>query len=119
MTVKQVPDHCLRDAGQGFTISLIASYRNSESSLERLERTIALRASYAEEQGWPPVRDNSTGHIEEYLIYIPGRPRWFGARGTRNPRPVFQGYVEAQYRRLNPFSVVWLNMALSVLIPSE
>ena len=113
MTVKKVSDLCLRAVGQGFTISLIASYRYFESSLERLERTIALVAFYVDEQGWPPVRDNSTGHIEEYLIYILGRPRWFGARGTRNPRPVFQGYVEAQYRRLNRFSVVWLNMATS------
>ena len=113
MTVKKVSDLYLRDAGQSFTISLIASYRNSEPSLERLERTIALRAFYAEEHGWPPVRDNSTSHIEEYLIYILGRPRWFGAKGTRKPRPVFQGYVEAQHRRLNRFSVVWLSVAIS------
>ena len=81
--------------------------------LERLERTIALVAFYAEEQGWLPVRDNPTGHIEEYLIYILGRPRWFGARGTRNHRPVCQGYIEAQYRRLNRFSVVRLSVAIS------
>ena len=91
MTVIQVSDLCLRDAGQSFIISLIASHRNSESSLECLERTIAMVAFYAEEQGWPPVRDNSTGHIEEYVIYILGRHRWFGARGTRQPSPGFPG----------------------------
>ena len=49
MTVIQVSDLCLRDAGQSFIISLIASHRNSESSLECLERTIAMVAFYAEE----------------------------------------------------------------------
>ena len=103
MTVKKVSDLCLRDAGRGFIVSLKASNGYSASYLDSLERTVALVAFFAEEHGWPPVRGITTGHIEEYLTYLQTRPRWFGAREGDCPKKVSQGYIEAQYRRLNRF----------------
>ena len=61
---------------------------------------------------WPSTRKSSDGqgylrittsHLEEYLAYLQDRPRWFGTRETENPHKVSQGYVGAQYRRLNRF----------------
>ena len=46
MTVKQVSDLCLREAGRGFIVSLKVSNRYSASCLESLERTIALAAIF-------------------------------------------------------------------------
>ncbi len=103
MTVKQVSDLCHREAGRGFIVSLKASNRYSASYLDSLERTIALAAPFSEERRWPPVRGIATGHIEEYLAYLRERPRWFGTRESSNPRAVSQGYIDAQYRRLNRF----------------
>ena len=103
MVVKQVFDLCLREAGKGFLVSLKASNRYSASYLGSLERTIALLAVYSEEQHWSGVSTITTSHLEEYLSYLQDRPRWFGTRETENPRKVSQGYVGAQYRRLNRF----------------
>ncbi len=74
MTFKQVSDLCLREAGRGFAVRLKAPNRYSESYLESLKRAVALLPLYAEEQGWTPVRDLTTGRIEEYLIYLQTRP---------------------------------------------
>jgi site-specific recombinase XerD len=103
MTVKQVSDPCLREAGRGFIISLKASNRYSESYLDSLERTVALVAFYSEEHDWPPVGGITTAHIEEYLTYLQSRHRWFGTREANDPQTVSQGYIEAQYRRLKRF----------------
>ena len=46
MTVKQVSDLCLREAGRGFIVSLKVSNRYSASYLESLERTIARAAFF-------------------------------------------------------------------------
>ena len=46
MTVKQVSDLCLREAGRGFIVSLKVSNRYSASCLESLERAIALAAIF-------------------------------------------------------------------------
>ena len=45
----------------------------------------------------------TTAHIEEYLTYLQSRHRWFGTREANDPQTVSQGYIEAQYRRLNRF----------------
>ena len=103
MVVKQVSDLCLREAGRGFLISLNASNRYSASYLDSLERTIAMAALFSEGRRWPPVRELTTSHLEEYLTYLQGRDRWFGTRETANPRTVSQGYIDAQHRRLNRF----------------
>ena len=103
MVVKQVVDLCLREAGKGFLVSLKASNRYSASYLDSLGRAIALLAVYSEEQRWPGVSAITTAHLEEYLTYLQDRPRWFGTREPDNPRPISQGYIEVQYRRLNRF----------------
>ena len=109
MTVKRVTDRSLfpklgvREAGRGFLISLKASNGYSDSYLDVLERSVALLALYAEEEQWPPVGNLTTSHVEEYLTYLRERPRWFGAQGNHNPRKMSQGYIAAQYRRLNRF----------------
>ena len=103
MVVEQVFDLCLRDAGRGFLISLKASNRYSASYLDSLERTIAMAALFSEERQWPTVSAIATGHIEEYLIYLQERPKWFGTRGADNPGSVSQSYIDAQHRRLNRF----------------
>ena len=107
MVVRQLSVLYLREVGKGFLISLRASNRYSQGYLSALESAIALASMFAEEQGWPPVRDITTAHIEEYLTYLQLRPRWFGDQGKKKPRPVSQSYIETQYRRLNRF-FVWL-----------
>ena len=67
MVVKQVFDHSLRAYGKRFLSSLKASNRYSEGYLASLETTVAMSASYAEEQEWPGVRDITVVHIEDYL----------------------------------------------------
>ena len=103
MVVKMVSDLGLRDAGKGFLISLRASNRYSPAYLEALERTIALVALYAEEQGWPNVPYITISHLEEYLAYFQNRPIYFGERSKANSRAPSQGYIEVQYRRLKRF----------------
>ena len=103
MTVKQVSDLSLREAGQRFMTSLKASNRYSPSYLDSLERTVALAALYSEEQGWPTIRYVTTDHVEEYLAYLQTRPRWFGEREKANPRNLSQGHINGQYRRLHRF----------------
>ena len=103
MVVKQVFDHSLRAYGKRFISSLKVSNRYSASYLDSLERTIALAALFSEERRWPPVRGITTAHIEEYLAYLRERPRWFGTRESADPQTVSQGYIDAQYRRLNRF----------------
>ena len=103
MTVKRVPDLCLREAGRGFIVSLKASNQYSETYLDSLERTVALAALFSEERRWPPVSGITTARLEEYLAYLQERPRWFGTRESATPSTVSQGYINAQYRRLNRF----------------
>ena len=86
MSVKQHFDHSLRAHGKRFLSSLKASNRYSEDYLASLETTVAMAALYAEEQGWPDVQEITTEHIEDYLIYLQDRERWFGERiSTPNP----------------------------------
>ena len=105
MVVKKVSTYSLfsvRDAGKGFILSLKASNRYAPSYLEALEAALAFLARYAEAQEWPAVALLSTAHLEEYLAYLQGRPRWFGTKDTKG-KPVSQSYIETQYRRLRRF----------------
>ena len=107
MVVKQVFDLSLRESGKRFITSLKASNRYSEGYLTSLETTVAMAALYAEEQGWPVVREITTDHIEDYLAYLQGRTRWFGTRENLVPPKLSKGHINAQYRRLNRF-FTWL-----------
>ena len=107
MVVKQVFDLSLRESGKRFISSLKASNRYSEGYLTSLETTVAMAALYAEEQGWPVVREIITDHIEDYLAYLQGRTRWFGTRQNLVPQKLSKGHINAQYRRLNRF-FTWL-----------
>ena len=80
-----------------------ASNRYSEGYLASLETTLGMAALYAEEQGWPDVREITTEHIEDYLSYLQGRVRWFGERTYAKPKKLSKGHINAQYRRLNRF----------------
>ena len=102
MSVKQVFDHSLRAYGKRFLSSLKASNRYSED-LASLETTVAMAALYAEEQGWPDVREITAEHLEEYLSYLQDRERWFGERTYAKPKKLSKGHINAQYRRLNWF----------------
>ena len=103
MVVKQVIDHSLREAGRRFITSLKASNRYSGSYLASLETTVAMAALFAEEKGWPYVREITVSHMEEYLAYLQGRTRWFGARENVNPGKLSKGHINCQYRRLHRF----------------
>ena len=100
---KQVFDHSLRACGKRFLSSLKASNRYSEGYLDSLETTIAMAAQYAEEQGWPDVRDITTEVHRGLLAYLQDRVRWFGERTYAEPRKLSKGHINAQYRRLNRF----------------
>ena len=95
----------IREGARGFLISLKASNRYAKGYLENLGLALALLSEFAERQDWPPIPDISTGHIEEYLLYLQSRPLWFGERKTRE-RPS-QSYIETQYRRIKRF-FAWL-----------
>ena len=103
MGVKQVFDHSLRACGKRFLSSLKASNRHTGGYLASLETTIAMAAQYAEEQGWPDVRDITTEVHRGLLAYLQDRVRWFGERTYAEPRKLSKGHINAQYRRLNRF----------------
>lgn len=99
-----ISDLCLftvREASNGFIISLRASNRYKEKYLEALERSLAFLAAYAEEHEWPEVGSLTTSHIEGYLVDLAQRKKWFGDRGAFGV--VSQSYVETQYRRIKRF----------------
>ena len=110
MVVKRVIDRGLfskpgvREAGRVFLISLKTSNGYTDSYLDVLERSVALLASYAEDAEWPPIGDLTTSHVEEYLIYLQERPRWFGAQGNRKPRKMSQGYITLSTAAFTGFS---------------
>ena len=79
-----------------------AANRYADRYIGSLEESIALLAAYAEEHKWPSVDKLEPEHIEDYLVYFKGRPRWFGVRAPGS-RPISQSHVEGQYRRLKTF----------------
>ena len=103
MTVKQVSDLNLREVGQRFLTSLKASNHYTPGYRASLEASVALVALYAEEQVWPRVREITTEHLEDYLIYLHERPRWFGERAYAKPKNLSKGYIHGQYRRIHRF----------------
>ena len=103
MTVKQVFEHSLRESGKRFLSSLKASSRYSEGYLVSLETTVAMAALYAEEQGWPGVREITADHVEDYLAYLQSRTRWFGERENVAPEKLSKDHINAQYRRMHRF----------------
>ena len=107
MVVKQVFDLSLRESGKRFISSLKASSRYSEGYLSSLSTSVAMAALYAEEQGWPGVREIITDHMEDYFAYLQGRTRWFGERENVAPKKLSKGHINAQYRRLHRF-FIWL-----------
>ncbi len=105
MTVKLVSDlhlFTIREAGKAFLISLKASNRYADGYLRELELAVALLSGFAEEHGWPAVLELNTSHLEEYLLSLQTRPRWFGRQG-KSQQPPSQSYIETQYRRLKRF----------------
>ena len=84
----------VREASEGFLISLRASNRYKATYLEVLERTLAFLAQYAEEQAWPPIGELTTEHIEDYLVHLAMRPKWFEERGACGKAS--QSYLETQ-----------------------
>ncbi|MCH7622001.1 MAG: tyrosine-type recombinase/integrase [Chloroflexi bacterium] len=105
MTVKQVSDlhlFAIRQAGKAFLISLQASNRYAKGYLRELELAVALLSAFAEDNGWPEVTFLTTTHLEEYLLHLQTRPRWFGRQGKTQQTPS-QSYIETQYRRLKRF----------------
>ena len=103
MTGKQVFEHSLRESGKRFLSSLKASSRYSEGYLVSLETTVAMAALYAEEQGWPGVREITADHVEDYLAYLQSRTRWFGERENVAPEKLSKDHINAQYRRMHRF----------------
>ncbi len=92
----------LREASKGFLISMRASGGYSHRYIESMEMTLALFSNYAEEQRWPQAADITTEHVEQYLIYLQERPKWFGERGRPADR-VSLSHIETQYGRLKTF----------------
>lgn len=105
MTVKQVFDLSLlslRDAAKGYLVSCRASNRYAPSTLTTKEFSLGLLAEYAEAQGWPGVAQITASHVEDYLVYLQERPRWFGER-DKAKKPPSQAHLETQYRRIKTF----------------
>jgi len=94
-----------KEAVRGYLISLKAS-SYSPRYVEAMELALRLFTDYAEAQGWPEVDRLTASHIEDYLVYLRERPRWFGKRG-RQKTPMSDSSVETNYRRLKTF-FCWL-----------
>ena len=62
---------------------------------------MGLLASYGDEYGLPLLCNVTTSHMEEYLLYLRQRPKWFGVRTTQEK--LSASYIETQYRRLKAF----------------
>lgn len=56
--------------------------------------------NYAESHYWPEISELTASRIEEYLVYIQERPRWFG---KSDQGPVSASSVETHYRRIKTF----------------
>lgn len=67
-----------------------------------MEMTLRLLVDYAEARGWPEVSRLTVSHLEEYLVYLQQRPRWFGTRDSQKVL-VSASSVETHYRRLKTF----------------
>ena len=67
-----------------------------------MELALRLFTDYAEAQGWPEVGRLPTSNIDDYLVYLRERHRWFGKRG-RQKTPMSDSSVETNYRRLKTF----------------
>lgn len=66
--------------------------------------TLRLLADYAEAQGWPQTSGLSASHIEEYLVYLQERSRWFGQREHCHEKFLSASSIETHYRRIKTFS---------------
>ncbi len=105
MAVKEVPElhlFAIRERAKGFITSLRSSRRYTEGYLDNLESSLAMLAEYADSQLWPLAHEITTGHMEEYFLYLQVRPRWFGDRDVAQ-RPISSSYFATQYRRLHRF----------------
>ncbi|MBI2908555.1 MAG: phage integrase N-terminal SAM-like domain-containing protein [Chloroflexi bacterium] len=91
----------VREASRGFLISLRAASRYSPRYLEGLEGSLVFLSSYAEEGQWPPVPQLTTEHLEQYLLHLQERQRWFGSRDAGSH--VSQCTIATHYRRLKRF----------------
>lgn len=91
----------LKEAVRGYLISLKAS-SYSPRYVEAMEMSLRLFTDYAEAKRWPEVSRLTVSHIEEYLVYLRERPRWFGNR-DRHKAPLSDSSVESHYRRLKTF----------------
>ena len=103
MTVKQVSDLCLREAGKDFLKSLKSSGRYQYSYLESVERSVALLADYSEGEDWPTVGEVTIVHLEDYFAHLQSRTPWFGERNATGNSSLSSGYINAQHRRLSKF----------------
>ena len=87
-------------------VSMRASGHYSDPYLIALEETVALLATYAEEQEWPSVDQLTTPHIEEYLTYLQTRPWRFGDQAAlqrTERRRLSKSTIEAHYSRIKTF----------------
>jgi len=75
-----------------------------------MELALRLFTDYAEAQGWPEVGRLTASNIEDYLVYLRERPRWFGKRG-RQKTPMSDSSVETNYRRLKTFFCWWYSFS--------
>ena len=96
--VRKLP---LREAVRGYLISLKAS-RYSPRYIETMEMSLRFLTDYGEAHGWSESSQLLTSHIEEYLVYLQERPRWFNSRECRKAS-VSASSVETHYRRLKTF----------------
>ena len=71
-----------KEASRGYLISLKAS-SYSPRYVEAMELALRLFTDYAEAQGWSEVGRLTASHIEDYLVYLRERIRWFGKRGCK------------------------------------
>lgn len=70
-----------------------------------MEMCLRLLVDYAEAQRWPETSRLTASHIEEYLVYLQERPRWFNRRDWQKTSvsAVSASSVETHYRRLKTF----------------
>jgi len=81
-----------REAARGYLTSLKSS-NYLPRYVEAVELALRLFTDYAEAQGWPEVSQLTTCHIEDYLVRLRERPRWFDKRGCQKT-PISDSWIE-------------------------
>jgi site-specific recombinase XerD len=103
MTNKKVSGLCIpiKEGIEQFLLDLEIANR-SPRTIAANRCTLGYMADYAGDNDWPDLSGVGKLHLRRYMVYLKGRPRWFGERAV-DPRPISDSYYATNYRRIKRF----------------